>query len=247
MPLSGGEISNYIRLLINDSDNQGRFSDADVLSASTQGCRAISLAARFPEYQITTTSIADRQEYTLPEVVNIKRVYVAGQRIPQTSIAALEGAQLRVFDQSGTGQVPLWKTAASAAYPVTADCGFPAPSPDLYYIGQRPEFYQRGESTIGLVPPPANAVTITVEGIAFPPQIQALSDKTIYPRQYLEAIAWYAASRLLFADSDMTRSQIAMGSYEGAKRELMDWLSTFSDSKQIIPITYRSTFGQRGY
>ena len=87
-----GDEINQVRYLLGEPDPEGRFSNAELTADINLARRDVSLVVRFPEIQINGLTSANVQEYTLSEdIVEVKRVYVAGQRVPKTDISTLEG------------------------------------------------------------------------------------------------------------------------------------------------------------
>lgn len=243
-----GEIMDWARFLLNEEDNQGRFSDAQMAMAITQATRDIALEVRFPEYQLTTTTPSSPtvQEYQLPEIINIKRVYLAGQLLTPSSIPTMEGDQILMFDQTTPTYQPQWKIAGVATYPVAADAGWPAPITASYYPGSRPNYYLRGESILGIQPPPVGGALLQVEGIAFPAPYVNRTDITIYPHHYLETLAQGAVRRCMQSDKDAEGMKLAAEGYTEGRGKLLDWLASFLPVKPVMPVTYRTMF-QGGY
>jgi hypothetical protein len=239
-----GEINNYARDLLNETNNQGRFDDAQMARAITQATRDVALELRFPEYQLVTTTPTSPtvQEYKLSDMVNIKRVYLANQLLVQSSIPLLEGDQTLMFDQTGTNYVPQWSIAGVATYPVSSDSGWPVSIANSYYPGVRPSYYMRGESVLGIVPPPAGGAQLRVEGIAFPPPYVNMTDITIYPRAYCEALAQGAVRRCMQSDKDMEGMNVAAQASGEAMGRLRDWLNSFLVLKPVVPVTYRTMY-----
>jgi hypothetical protein len=246
-----GEINNYARFLLNESDNQGRFSDAQMAMGITQATRDVALEVRFPEYQLITTtpSTPTAQEYILPDIINIKRVYLNGMLLTPSSIPTLEGDQILMYDATGTNYVPQWKIASVATYPVSSDCGFPAAISSPYTLGSRPSYYLRGESVIGIVPPPAGGSLLQLEGIAFPAPYVNMTDITIYSRHYCETLAQGAVKRCMQSDKDVEGVKLADALLKEATGKLMDWLNSFLPVKPVVPVTYRTMYrgGSEGY
>jgi hypothetical protein len=239
-----GEIMDYARFLLNEDDNQGRFSDAQMAMAITQATRDVALEVRFPEYQMVTTtpSSPTLQEYILPEIINIKRVKLQGQLLTPSSIPTLEGDQVLMFDQTAPLYTPQWTIAGVATFPVASDSGWPASIVSSYFPGVRPSYYLRGESILGIVPPPAGGQVITVEGIAFPAPYVLRTDITIYPHHYLEALAQGAVRRCMQSDKDTEGMKVAAEGYAEGRGRLMDWLNSFLPVKPVMPVTYRTMF-----
>lgn len=236
-----------VRYALAEPDSTGRFSDAELTSHINAARRDISLAVRFPEIRLTANTVGGQQEYALTEdILDVKRVYVAGQPVPRTDIATMEGAQIGLYDMTGTAFTPQWQSQAAAAYPVSADAGYPAPTAMPYYAGQRPMFYHRG-GNIGLVPAPSGVVPMIVDGIALAPDLANPTDTDVFPRYYIDAICWKATEFALFADRDPQAYQYAVSQAERAMGALRDQMTQFKGSSGFKPLTYRSIFDPAGY
>lgn len=237
-----------LRLLIDEPDPLGRFPDSELISHLNAARRDVSLAVRFPEIQINGLTVVGLQEYALSEdIIEVKRVYVAGQRLIKTDIATMEGEAILLYDQTAANFQPQWTAAPLATYPVSSDCGYPTPVSMPYFQGMRPEFYQRGESIIGLVPPPGNVAALRVEGIALAPDLVQSGNVDIFPRYYLNTICWKAIEYAMFADKDTAGYQWAMSRAKESIGNLVDQVTNMAAPKGTRMLTYRSTWGVGGY
>lgn len=236
-----GDINAQVRILLAEPDSTGRWSDTDLASLINQGQKAVVKELEFPEGTLVNQTTAGQQEYTIPEVFKILRVYVAGQPIIQTDIPTLEGAQIEMYDQSAPNYLPQWLSQNSTAYPVASDTGYPYPSTLPFYAGQRPQWYLRG-GNIGLVPPPAGTYTLQIDIVPVPAALANAADVSTLPSNFLQAIAWYAVYQAKFADSRLEDAAFAMQQFEGEMGKLRAWKSSFKGSTNRAPVllTYRS-------
>lgn len=236
------------RLLADEPDPTGRFSDSEITSHLNAARRDVSLAARFPEIQINGFTSSGLQEYALSEdIIEVKRVYVAGQRCPKTDIATMEGEAIGLYDQTTLTFQPQWTKAPLAMYPVASDQGYPAPIPSPYFQGMRPIFYQRGGSVVGLVPGPLGTFPLRVEGIALAPDLVELGDTDIFPRYYLNTICWKTIEFMMFADSDTSGYQYANSKAMQALGVLLDQIKNMGAPQGTRLLTYRSMWNPAGY
>lgn len=242
-----GDIVNRTRYLLAEPDSSGRFSDAELTSHINASARDVSQQVRFPEIRLTATTTAGQQEYALTEdILAVKRIYIAGQPIVRTDITTLEGAQIGLYDQTAAGYKPQWSSAGVAAYPVASDQGFPAPIPLPYFAGMRPVWYERGGS-IGFVPPPAGVYALIVEGVALAPDLVNLGDTSLFPRTYIDALAWGAIVYAMFADRNEQGYAWAQQGHERSMGTLRDTLLARSGPRGTRPLTYRSMWDVSGY
>jgi hypothetical protein len=239
---------NQVRYLLDEPDPTGRFSNAELTSDLNLARRDISLMARFPEIQINGFTVSGLQEYALSEdIIEVKRVYVAGQRVPKTDIPTMEGEAIGLYDMTAANYQPQWQAAPLAVYPVAADMGYPAPVALPYFQGARPMYYPRGGSVIGLVPPPGSVSTLRVEGIALAPDLVNLTDIDVFPRYYLNAICWKAIEYAMFSDQNPDGYQWATAQAEKHIGVLLDQIKNVNAPTGTRMLTYRSVWNVGGY
>lgn len=245
--LLGDEI-NQVRYLLDEPDPSGRFSNVELTADINAARRDVSLVTRFPEIQLNGNTAANVQEYALSEdIIEVKRVYVAGQRCPKTDIPTMEGDQLGLYDQSTPTYQPQWIAAPAAAYPISNDCGYPAPTALPYYPGMRPMYYPRGSSTIGLQPKPNGIFTLRVEGIALCPDLVDLADVDVFPRFYLDSICWKAVEYAMYADKNPDGYQWATQQASQHMGILIDQIKNNNAPNGTRLLTYRTVFNPGGY
>lgn len=239
---------NQVRFLLDEPDPTGRFSNQELTADINAARRDVSLAVRFPEIQINGFTVGGTQEYALSEdIIEVKRVYVAGQRVPKTDIATMEGEALGLYDMTSSTFTPQWQAAPLAAYPVAADQGYPAPIPVPYFQGMRPVYYPRGGSVVGLVPAPIGVYALRVEGIALAPDLVNLSDVDVFPRYYLDSICWKAVEYAMYADQNPTGYQWAVDQANKHMGILIDQVKNMNAPNGTRILTYRSIFNPAGY
>lgn len=227
--VTGQDIINKTRIYAAEPNPGGRWSDSDILSLADDACTAVSMRADFPESIFKMTALSGTQEYALPEVMAILRVYVAGQLIFPTDIPTLQAEQIEVFDQSGANYTPAWTQVAAATYPVANDMASPVPAVS-YYPGQRPQFYLRG-ANIGFVPTISGTPTIQIDAIPIPIPLTAAGTQTNYPHIFLPALAHHTAAAMYSADSNDAMANIELGKYELALKDIVAWKRNFVRNK----------------
>jgi len=208
---------------------------------------------RWPEGDLTQDTVADQQEYSLPDTLNvIFRVYVNGQRAMPTTIALLEGDVAGRFD-------PSWRTAQSQAIPQLTGAGLSIPiTQGNAYSGLW--YYLRG-GKIGIYPKPSGVYTgnngIRIEGAVFPLSPNS-SDDLVLPDQFKDGLAYGGCKRFLLSDSKVTRAQAfellevgndVQGKMGGEFAKAMRWRrrleSGGTDNLAVIaPINYRGWYSR---
>lgn len=250
-------------LLASPGGANTRWSDAQLITLTDLAVKAMVARVLFPESRIMFTTVAGQQEYTLPEMHGIYRVYVNGQRISETpgNIDTLEGSQIDFDDSTGSGSVavgsgapgsaggqmqPQWVVQTPVTYPFLNAWGAPTPRAQPWFPGQSPRYYLRG-GTLGIVPAPISAgATITVEGVRVPDTLYTADQSIIVPSNFLEGIANYVLYRACSADKDelsIQMSRAALADFDREVRVQRTWKRQFSkDDEQLLPLTYRGAF-----
>ena len=147
------------RRRINDPWTDGRYNTSDMLDFLTAGCDQLMRDILFPECRVTFATVANIQEYQLPEVIDYPRaVYVDGRLCPPApSMDVLEGNALLYYDQrsmagppvrggggpsGNVGQyAPVWTTQTPAAFPAATELNqyvWPAPTTQPWSVCNRP-------------------------------------------------------------------------------------------------------------
>lgn len=251
------EILSFLRGILAEP-YQDRFSDTQLYQWISQAQREVARETRAIEGRKGIQVVSGIQEYVLPPLVSIKRVYVAGpgwaQRITHTSIPIMEGDQLRIYDQSGpaaapgtstTGMnsqfgggsyTPQWLTLQPEPYPV-ANCGYGTLGymPLPMFPGQRPQYYLRGIGRIGLVPPPLGNYFIVLDIYEMPKEIDASNPANVpspFPDDFKEAISWYAAAFAYHSDQEAGSDSLesdALARYNTCLAKLHSFVSNINE------------------
>jgi len=115
------ECRDYLRILLaTPGGSVTRWNDANLITLIDQEVKDLVAAIYFPQTRLVWSNINNQQEFPLPEVHRIDRVYLNGRRIVETygNIDTLEGRQILHDDQSGQG-APLAPVAARATTTVS--------------------------------------------------------------------------------------------------------------------------------
>lgn len=254
-------------LLAAPSGNNQRWSDTQLLSLTDRAVKKAVAQVLFPESRLTLVTPVNQQEYPLPEMHGISRVYLNGQRVTPVpgNIDTLEGSQILFNDDTGSGipvagsgappgaggqMQPQWMVQTPVAYPFLNSWGAPKPNAQPWFQGQPPRFYRRSGS-IGIVPPPGPAAQLVVEGIRVPTTLTATTQSIIVPDNFIEAIANWVVYRALAADKDELSQQMsrnALGDFDREIRTLRTWKRQYTgDDDQILPMTYRGRYRYGGH
>ena len=222
MSLTAGQCITSARYDLSDSVSQGRYSDTAMLDWTYRVLVELSRRILWPEARCVFSTTQNVQEYTgLPEFYRTYRCYFAGQLIPITTINLLEGHQIQYYDQTGTtgppavqgggppGNVgtasPKWTLEMAANYPVAGRATFPAPDASPWYTGSQPRAYYR-TGVLGIVPMPANVVTVALEGIIEPAVVTSDAQTLFVPDSWQDCIAQGIRARALNSDRDQASS-----------------------------------------
>lgn len=260
--MNASEPLTLLRQVLSDLNQSGRWTDATLLNFIDRGNKRVVRDVLFPESRLTATSVT-AQEYQLPQLILINRVYLAGQLCVPTDLNTLEGHQIGLYQQdpnasapaSGSGgpagaagpYSPDWSTTTAQVYPVANSwIGYPAPDAQPWFSGQRPRYYVRG-GFIGFVPQPTGGGTITIDCIRVPDTIESATDVMTTPDMFCDAIVWAAATFAQFADDQERNAamrQVAEQTYQARKAELMKFRKTYvGDANEgPKPRTYRSSW-----
>lgn len=112
---------NYLRILLSTpGGSTSRWSNNNLIMLVDQEVKDLVAAIYFPQSRLVWTNINNQQEFPLPEVYRIDRVYLNGVRIVETygNIDTLEGRQILRDDTSGRG-APIAPVAARAQVTVS--------------------------------------------------------------------------------------------------------------------------------
>lgn len=208
------------RILLDDPSSNGRWSDAAMIGFYNEAQQNILRDVEFPPSYLTTQTVTNQQEYSTPELVKVYTVYLAGQILVPTTLAAVEGHQTQDYDQgldsgipqpatqtpgsggpAGTqgGYTPAWNVTPPSVYPVANSWGGPSPDAQMWAAGQRPRWYYRGGS-LGIIPAPAGVYTLVIYALQVPPDAANLTDASPFPNNFRQAIAWKMCELAKFSD-----------------------------------------------
>lgn len=271
MAMLASDALKYERILLaTPGGANSRWQDSQLLTLTDRAVKSLVAAILFPESRLTLTggTIANQQEYVLPDMHEVYRVYLNGQIIVEVpgNIDTLEGRQILLDDQLGQGipinpgsggppggggtSQPQWAIQTPTTYPFLNAWGNPAPNAQPWTTGQRARFYRRGGS-IGIVPAPGNAgEALVVEGVRVPSTLTQTGDPIIVPDNFMEAIANFVCYRALSADKDDLSIQMSdrfYAAYEREVRKLRTWKRQYSNEDgALLPLTYRQSFAIGG-
>lgn len=228
------DIVNLFRIFTSEDSNAGRWSDSNATILANRAQQQMTLDLDWPEATILFTTVASTtngaQEYQLPEILKVTRVYIAGQPIVPTSIPALQGDQIQFYDMTGAQLQPQWQAQPPVAYP-TQTGGMGNTSGNAPWTqGSRPKWYFRG-GNLGLIPAPSNAVAAQVDTIPIPIALVAMTDVSQYPDNFRDALAWKMTEYALYADSN----QMVVGASQAYKECLTKLQKWVDDMNMMLP------------
>jgi hypothetical protein len=247
------DLLNFTQILLAEPSSvlDGRWSQADLTVLINQAHTQIALDLDWPESTYTGTTVMGTQEYQLPETLKILRVYVAGMPIVPTTIPALGGDQLEIYDRSALNNQPQWTAQPEETYPIqtgttgtgTGGWGRGADAGNTpWSIGNRPRFYMRG-GNIGFVPIPAGAYLAQIDFVPQPPALVLAGDVSIYQTTFKDAICWKACEYAMFADNNSMMSTCT-NNYQAELLKLRAWKEDLIKMlpRGVFPITARTNF-----
>jgi len=252
----------YIRTLLNSQQpGATRWPEAMLIAHVDRAVKALVARIRFPDSRLSLTTITTNQEYPLPEMHRIHRVYLNGQIAAEVpgNVDTLEGDQILYNDQTasgalstgsgaapgGTAQLPQWAVQTPTTYPFVNNFGPPAPMSAPFYPGQSPRYYRRG-GWIGFVPAPAIGTIITIDGVLVPTTLNADTQLIAVPENFSDAIDAFVCNRALRSDRDPAVRELAaewLNTYDGELKLLRTWKRDFSlEDSQIMLFPERAYF-----
>lgn len=264
------DVISLARRYVNDPTTTGRWTDSSLMDFLGEAQQELIRDVQFPRCRLTATTLVNQQEYNTPELINVYRVYLAGQLLVPTTKQVLEGHQSRRYDQGfGTGipepgtqtpgsggppgtegsYTPAWNIQVPASYPVTNAWGSPTPDAQGWFVNQRPRYYWES-GVIGFVPAPASAVTICIDCLAVPPPVTTTTQTLIFPSNFRRALAWYIVMQCRSSDDtpqSAAKVQEAVGLYDRAMRKLRTDYTFYDGDSPRGPklFTYRGMY-QKG-
>jgi hypothetical protein len=246
----------FTRTLISEP-YQTRWTDTQLLGFISQCQADVATKVRPYEGRIGIQLQPPQQEYAFKEPipVGVLRVYIVGpgfmQRLPYTTIADLEGEQIRMYDQSAPNNSPQWLVLPPAPYPVqNCQIGTIGYSPLPMQPGQRPEYYMRGKGIIGITYPPISAYTLVTDIWPMPTEIQTDQDQLPFDYTWKTVLGWGTAMFAYSSDQSVGSDSLAADAerqYEKAIAVKMGWVSDFNDDDPQGPrmLTHRSFYMAR--
>lgn len=268
--LTVAQIVTQARRLLNDPSAQGRWSDASLISFTDEAQQLLTRDVEFPQSRLTAPTIVNQQEYATPDLLNVYRVYLAGQLLVPTTKQILEGHQTQEYDQGldsgimqpgiqtpGSGGppgtqgsfTPAWNIQSPEAYPVANAWGSPAPDAQPWFTGQRPRYYFDG-GVIGFVPAPSSIVTMCIDCLRVPDPLANLIDITIFPYNFRTAMVWKVVEFAKFADNDQTASEQRMYASQMYEKEMRKLRTTYKfyagDAPRMPKMFTNRTLYQKG-
>jgi hypothetical protein len=238
------DLLNLTRILLAEPNTTptGRWSDSDLTTLINQAQQQIALELDFPEASLTFSTTTGIQEYQMPELLKILRVYIAGQPIVPTTIPALEGDQIEFWDQTAANNQTQWQSQSGLAYPVAASQSWPNAGNTPWQQGNRPRFYMRG-GNMGFVPKPSGVYSVQVDIVPSPPTLVNSTDTSIFDTKFKDAICWKTCTYAFFADSNSLMAT-ATQNYELEMRKLRAWKEDIQKMlpRGVFPITTRTYF-----
>jgi hypothetical protein len=182
----------------------------------------------------------------MPELLKILRVYIAGQPIVPTTIPALQGDQIEMWDQTfqaGQTNGTQWQNQPAVAYPnIQASQGSPNAGNTPWTVGERPRFYMRG-GNMGFVPIPSGSYAVQVDLVPTPPTLVNVTDDSVYPTNFKDAIVWKTCEYAFFADTNSLMAT-AVQNYQAELAKLRFWKTDLQKMlpRGVFPITVRTYF-----
>lgn len=238
------DVVTLARDLLNEPTPGQRWTDAQLIRFTDRAQKSVIRTLKWPESRFVLTTTPNVQEYQIPEVVRMLRVYLQGQPIVPTNIPTLEGQQIQLNDQTGSGggpgglvgnsapalaggqYTPQWTSQPPASYPVASSLYAPSPAAQPWIVGQRPRYYMRG-GMIGLVPAPLGAYPLVMDCIAQPATLENLTDTLVLPDIALDLLAWSVCEFCYYADPQNQGAgdsrNFAMSEKQKALQEVKAW------------------------
>lgn len=259
-----GDLVSSFRNQIGEQSTR-RFTSAIVTDFANRAQIQVAFEVDFPESTLTITTVANQQEYQLPELIKILRVYMLGpggtkQQLLPTDIPTLEGDILQQFDntssliQGSPVQSSQFFAQQPEAYPVqnvplTGRGSGPLPMKSAWGVHARPSWYLRG-GYIGVVPPPGTMspqYTICIDYVPTPPALNVSSDTSLFPSIFKDAIVWQMVAYARFSDNQSAYEKAIMMYQDQMANKVRPWLDHLQafKPKTFVPRTVRSQFRRR--
>jgi hypothetical protein len=230
--MNGSEIIFRLRNLSGELDPNGRFPDTSLYDHINSAQDAISDDIEWPRGRWSANTVitpAPVGTYQLPEIVKLLRLYVNGQPVPATTKDLIEGNQIGLYDDTGTGYNPQWTQQAATAYPVTVLRGWPRELVP-WVPGRAPEYFREG-ANITLVPKPSNVVPMVIDVVDAPPILVQGTDVSVFPRRFKDCLCWKSIEYMRAGDTGIgdndTLANAARDRYQIELAKAIEWNDDF--------------------
>lgn len=238
-----------------------RWPDPQLLLLTERAIKTMVERIVFPESRLSFMTPVTQQQWQLPDMHRLYRVYLNGQICVEVpgNIDTLEGDQIGFNDQTAQGAVasgsgaapggtlmlPQWAVQTPTAYPFINSWGIPSPRVQPFFQGQRPRYYRRG-GFIGFVPAPVSGTLLTIDCVLVPGPITSGTDRLLVPDQFMDGIVFRVVSQALRSDRDQVTRALASdweGDFEKEIRLKRTWKRQYSlEDDQFQQLTYRSAY-----
>ena len=237
MALTRGEVLSLVKRLLRESNTINlTFSTDELNEYFYDALKAAVKECKWPEQWATATWTANSTEFDLPDgLIEVRRVYLNGQRIRPTNIPILEEDAKRVYDASWTVEAAVTVPALSSSTDTPLST---LGTPDVKY-------YIRGK-VIGLTPKPSAAYTIRLHALFEPPNPFTDSVELWFfdvNKDYLtyKTLQYCFLADRKFKEADYYRSLAQEQVYE-LRRQIT--IMQGDDETHVNPLPYRKHWGR---
>jgi hypothetical protein len=248
--MANGLTSDIITLArdwLDEPSNTGRFSDAFMVRQVNNASKYINRDIMFPLARYVISTVANQQQYVVdPAFLEVHAAYLNGQLIvpsdTATAYGTLEGHQIGLYDQSGTGApvsgsaapsgvqgtyTPQWIAEAPESFPAPNRMGGIGLTASVAFPGMRPMYTWEGGS-FTLIPADSSNGTenLVIRGIIIVPSITATTQYTLYPDSFNVALAWKTVEYCRFSDDSDRAAEArnyAASQYDKEMRQWRTW------------------------
>jgi hypothetical protein len=254
-----GDMINSFRSRYGEQSTR-RFNNSILTGYANDAQIQLAYEVDHPEGTLTIPCVDNQQEYQLPQLMKILRAYVIGpgnfkQELRGTDIFTLEGDILHQYDNTSgvivnqPNQSSQFFAQPPAAYPVQ-NVGFsgrgsgPIPTNSAWSLNSRPAYYERG-GYIGIVPAPISSTySIVVDFIPAPPVLNLLTDLSLFPDLFKDAIVWKMISYARYSDNQSNYKDAEFMYQDQMANKIRPWLDRqqATKPKTFVPRTVRSMF-----
>lgn len=250
--MTQSDLETQIRDDLNEPNVNGRFSSAAITRAINRAQKSCALVVFWPHATVPGTWNTNLENPLTEDVLAVLEVFVNGQMCVPTDPPLLQGNQIEMYDQSGTGQKPEWQTLDRASYanpspyPVTSTAGVTGyPITSIPGVApSRPMYYLRG-ANLGIIPTPNSGSTVTVNYVQSPIDLSASAPNgvSIYPEIFKDAICFKADQLLKASDRKFDEANEFLQWYSDELKKLRYWKQQFNPlPERPVPVTYRTYF-----